>query len=82
MAVEKKKILQHFEVMPDGVMFLKEQNQFVENGVVVSSIPHRTPFYPGDDVSHVPYESFKNAAANIWTDEVKKKYKDKIKNEK
>ncbi len=79
MALEKKKIMQQFEVQEDGTIFLKELNQIVEDGVVLSSVPHRTPIYPGDDIAHLPYENLKATAKTLWTDEVKKAFKDKNK---
>lgn len=72
--LEKRKILDQIEVKANGVIFIKELNQIVDDGVVISSIPHRSSVCPLDDVSNSPYQMVKDAAAVHWTQEVKDAY--------
>ena len=72
--LEKRKILDQIEVKANGVIFIKELNQIVENGIVISSIPHRTSVCPLDDVSNSPYQMVKDAAAVHWTQACKDAY--------
>lgn len=77
MALEKRKSMQHFEVTDDGTIFLKERIEIIENGQVISWTLHRTCFTPLDLVDDVPYQSMKDAAAAVRTEEVKLKFKEK-----
>lgn len=72
--LEKRKVLEQIEVKANGVIFIKEFNQIVENGVVISSIPHRSSVCPLDDVSISPYQMVKDAAETHWTQAVKDAY--------
>ena len=69
--LEKRKILKHLEVQPDGKIFIKEINQILENGVVVSENPHRTYVEPTDDVSTNEHQLLKDIAGKIWTPKLK-----------
>lgn len=72
--LEKRKILDQIEVRANGVIFIKELNQILEDGVVISSVPHRSSVCPLDDVSGSPYQQLKDTAAVLWTQEVKDAY--------
>lgn len=72
--LEKIKILDQIEVKSNGVIFIKELNQIVEDGIVISSVPHRTSVCPLDDVSNSPYQMVKDAAEIHWTQECKDAY--------
>lgn len=68
------KILDQIEVKPNGVIFIKEYNQILRDGVIISSVPHRSSVCPLDDVSNSPYQMVKDAAAVHWTQSVKDAY--------
>lgn len=69
MSLIERKILKHIEVQPDGVIFVKEYNQIVRDGEVISSIPHRTLLNPGDTVPF-DYPIVQEAAATHWKPQV------------
>lgn len=69
MSLEKRKVLDQIEVKDNGVIFCKELNQIIDDGNIISSIPHRTSYCPGDDISEAPYK-VKQAAEVFWTKEV------------
>lgn len=74
MALEKRRILDQIEVKENGVIFCKELNQIVDDGNVISSIPHRSVYCPGEDVSSAP-EKVKQAVATFWNEQVIADYK-------
>jgi hypothetical protein len=76
MSLEKRKVLGHIEVQADGVIFVKEYNQILDDGVVISSIPHRTPLNPGDAVPF-DYPMVQEAAALHWKPQVIEAFKRK-----
>lgn len=76
--LEKRKVIDQIEITSNGIIFLKEQNQILENGVVISSIPHRTPFEPDMDSALLPDE-VKPYAQLKWTPTVVNEYKQKKK---
>lgn len=65
--LEERKILDRVEVSADGVIFTKELNQILKDGAIISSIPHRTPLLPGDDLSDNPHQLVKDIAKIHWT---------------
>lgn len=71
--LEKRKVLDQIEVKADGHIFVKELNQIVDDGQVVSSIPHRTVFTPDMNIDDLPNE-VKPHAQVAWTQEVKSAY--------
>lgn len=73
--LEKRKILDQIEVKANGVIFIKELNQVLEDGKVISSIPHRSSVDPLQDVSNHEHQMVKDAAAAHWTPELKAAYK-------
>jgi hypothetical protein len=73
MALEKRKILSKIEVESNGIIFVKELNEILDDGVVVSSIPHRTSYTPNMEIKDLPDE-VKPYAAISWTPEVKSAY--------
>lgn len=72
--LERKKILEKIEVNSLGIIFLKEIDQISDDGVVVSSVPHRTSYAPGDDVLGA-IQQVKNIAQIFWTPEIISNYK-------
>jgi len=72
--LEKRTILDQIEVKANGVIFIKELNQILDNGIVISSIPHRSSVCPLDDVSNHKYQMVKDAAAVHWSQTVKDAY--------
>ena len=67
--LEKRKILDQIEVKKDGHIFMKELNQILDNGQVVSSIPHRSVFTPDMSIDDLPDE-VKPYAKLSWTPDV------------
>jgi hypothetical protein len=67
--LEKRKVLDQIEIKADGHIFMKELNQILDNGVVVSSIPHRSVFTPDMKINDLP-EAVKPYAQLSWTQEV------------
>ncbi len=65
----KQKVLDQIEVKKDGHIFVKELNQILDDGVVVSSIPHRSVFTPDMNIDDLP-EIVKPYAQLSWTPEV------------
>lgn len=70
----ERKILGQIEVQPNGVIFIKEYNQVLRDGVVINSIPHRSSVCPLDDVSNHKYALVRDTVSVIWTPELKAKY--------
>lgn len=75
MALDKRTILDQIEVRKDGVIFVKELNQIVEDGVVLTSTPHRTVINPNEDITNA-IDAVKKAASVFWTPEVIQEYID------
>lgn len=69
MSLEKVKVLDQIEIKANGVIFVKELNQIIEDGQIISSIPHRTSYVPGSDISEA-IDQVKEAAAIFWTEAV------------
>lgn len=67
--LEKRKVLDQIEVKKDGHIFMKELNQIVDDGQVVSSVPHRTVFTPDMSIDDLPSE-VKPYAKIAWTPEI------------
>lgn len=67
--LEKRKVLDQIEVKANGHIFMKELNQILDNGVVVSSIPHRSSFSPDMSIADLP-DAVKPYAQLAWTPEV------------
>jgi hypothetical protein len=78
--LEKKTILEQLEVKPNGVIFVKELNQIIDDGKIISSIPHRYSVTPCDNISESPYESLKIIAKALWTKKIKADYLDQLSN--
>ena len=74
--LEKRKVLDQIEVKADGHIFMKELNQIVDDGQVVSSIPHRSVFTPDMSIDDLPNE-VKPYAQLSWTAEIKAAYEAK-----
>jgi hypothetical protein len=67
--LEKRKVLDQIEVKADGHIFMKELNQILDDGKVISSIPHRSVFTPDMNIAALPNE-VKPYAQIKWTSEV------------
>jgi len=67
--LEKRKVLDQVEVKSDGHIFIKELNQILDAGQIVSSIPHRSVFTPDMNIDDLP-EIVKPYAQLSWTQEV------------
>jgi hypothetical protein len=67
--LEKRKVLDQIEVKEDGHIFLKEYNQILDNGQVISSIPHRSVFTPNMSIDELP-DAVKPYAQIKWTADV------------
>lgn len=76
--LEKVKKFAQLEITEDGTIFLKELNQIMEDGQVISSIPHRTVYTPDADETTLP-DLVKPYAQLTWTTAVKNAYKAKQK---
>ncbi len=72
--LEKRKILDQIEIKLNGVIFIKELNQILDDGKVISSTPHRSSVCPLDDVSSHEYQMVKDVAAVYWTQKIKDDY--------
>ncbi len=72
--LEKRKILDQIEIKSNGVIFIKELNQIIDNGNIISSIPHRSSVCPLDDVSNHEHQMVRDAASAHWTQSVKDAY--------
>jgi hypothetical protein len=71
--LEKRKVLDQIEVKSDGHIFMKELNQILDNGQIVSSIPHRSVFTPDMNIDDLP-NVVKPYAQLSWTAEIKAAY--------
>jgi hypothetical protein len=74
--LEKRKVLDQIEVKSDGHIFMKELNQILDNGQIVSSIPHRSVFTPDMAIADLPNE-VKPYAQLSWTADIKAAYEAK-----
>lgn len=72
--LEKNKVLGQVEILPDGTMFIKEFNQILDDGVVISSVPHRSSYTPDTEIETLPYPLAKEMAQAAWTKEIKEAY--------
>ena len=75
--LEKRKVLDKIEVQSDGVIFMKELNQILDDGKIVSSIPHRTVYTPSMNINKLP-EEIKPYAQIKWTEDVVSAFKAKL----
>lgn len=75
MGLVERKILDQVEIKDNGVIQVKEFNQVLRDGQVISSIPYRSLYCPGEDVSQA-HDKVKQAAAAFWNDEVVAAYKE------
>ena len=78
--LEKRKVLDQIEIKENGIIFVRELNQILDNGVVVSSVPHRSCFEPILDIDILPVE-VRPYALLAWTEDKIQAYKDKIKSD-
>jgi hypothetical protein len=69
MALEKIKRVIQVEIQNSGLIYLKEANEIFEDGVLVSSVPHRSLFTPDMVIADLPL-SVKSYAETAWTPEV------------
>jgi hypothetical protein len=67
--LEKRKVLEQIEVKEDGHIFMKELNQVLDDGQIISSIPHRSVFTPNMSIADLPNE-VKPYAQIKWTADV------------
>ncbi len=77
MALEERRIVDKIEVDSNGVIFLKELDQILRDGVVISSSIHRTGFGPNVEIESLP-EIIKPYASLAWTEEVIQSYKQRL----
>ena len=61
MSLEKRIVLSHIEVNPQGVIFIRKLTQVIDCGKVESSKPHRDSFRPGEE----GYEEAKNLILSL-----------------
>ena len=78
--LEKVKVLDQVEVRSNGVIFIKELNQIIDNGIVISSVPHRSSVSPLDDVSNHEYQMVRDIAAAAWTPQIIANYNLEVSN--
>jgi hypothetical protein len=71
--LEKRKRIGQVEIQDDGVIFLKEYNEILDDGKVISSVPHRSVYYPDMELDQVP-DAVKPYAQLKWSNEVKQAY--------
>jgi hypothetical protein len=67
--LEKRTVLDQIEVKADGHIFMKELNQILDDGQVISSIPHRSVYTPDMNIDDLP-EVVKPYAQLSWNQEV------------
>jgi hypothetical protein len=65
----KQKVLDQIEVKADGHIFMKELNQILDDGKIISSIPHRSVFTPDMSINDLP-DVVKPYAQLSWSSEV------------
>ena len=76
MALEEKVVIDKIEVLQDGQIQIRQATLVLKDGKEIAKTYHRWVKAPGDDVSDQT-DRVKSVANAVWTEDVKKKYKEK-----
>lgn len=76
--LEKILVVDQIEVLETGHIQLRQATKIMEDGVEINKTYHRHVLIPGDNLKGQD-EKVKAIAKAVWTKEVVKAYKDKIK---
>jgi hypothetical protein len=65
-----EKTEQKLEILPNGIIQVRNTRVIMDNGVELSRVHHRKVIDVDDDVTNES-QRIKDIAASVWTDEVK-----------